>query len=107
LALRLRNHKKKAIKLTMSRSTPSETPIPIPSLDVPFDDVELAADVVGVVDSVMVVRCTVVDEEVQGIATDPDIAASVESALGAGIEKLPQPGEAPQTHVLALQPQDH
>ena len=53
------------------------------------------------------VESTAVDEEVQGTATEPDIEASVDNALGAGIVKLPQPREAPQTHELSLQPQDH
>ena len=43
--MRLRRHRKRATKLTVSRSMPSGTPIPIPIFVAPLDDVEDNADV--------------------------------------------------------------
>jgi hypothetical protein len=43
---------------------------------------------------------------VHGIATEPEMKASVDKALGSGIVKLPQPLEAPQVHESTAQPHD-
>jgi hypothetical protein len=94
---------------------PSGTPTSTPTFVIPLDGIDadvVDVDVVDVAIAVVVtgwtaVEFTVVDEEVNGTATEPDIEASVVNALGAGIVKLPQPGETPQTHDPMPQPQDH
>jgi hypothetical protein len=83
---------------------PNGTPTPTPTFTACLDDAGFGAVVMV---AVTVTGVEVLTAVVHGIATEPEMKASVDKALGPGIVKLPQPGEAPQAHESTAQPHDH